>query len=245
MHRFFVDDHGITHGTACLETTDAHHAMRVLRLAKGDEVVLMDGQLLYRAAIAALDAGGVRCDIIEALPSPEADLRITLYQGLPKADKMEWIVQKGTEIGLVQIVPISLTRCVSQISDKDASKKQERWQRIAREAAKQSGRAVIPNVSVPLTFQKALERLKQHELVLIPWEESEGFGPKMAYTKFPHVRDVAIVIGPEGGISPEEVDAIIATAGAVPITLGKRVLRTETAGLTAAAALLALWGDME
>lgn len=244
MHRFFVDKQGIQNGTAYLEPLEAHHALKVLRLEKGNEVVLMDGRSLHKAVLSALDGERVRCDIIEALPSPETGLRITLYQGLPKADKLEWIVQKCTEAGVANFVPIALARCVSIVTDKDAAKKQERWQRVVQEAAKQSGRAAIPAVSPPLSFVHALERLKSHELVLVPWEEAVGFGPCKVYEQFPHVRDIAIVIGPEGGIAPEEVERL-KIAGAIPMTLGKRILRTETAGLAAAVALFALWGDME
>lgn len=244
MHRFFVDEQGILNGSACLEASDAYHAARVLRLKKGDEVVLMDGQRLYRASIATLDGSVVQCDILEGLPSPEASLCITLYQGLPKADKLEWIVQKCTEAGIMAIVPVAMSRCVSVVDGKDAPKKQERWQRIAREAAKQSGRAVVPQVHLPMTLSKALEQCKKHDLVLVPWEEAEGSGPRVVHEKYPQAKDIAIVIGPEGGIAPEEIETLRAKAGAVPITLGKRILRTETAGLAASIALLALWGDM-
>ena len=244
MHRFFVDDKGIQDGAAFLEASEAYHALKVLRLAKGDEVVLMDGRSLYRGVINSLDGGQVRCDIMEELPSPETGLRITLYQGLPKADKLEWIVQKCTEAGVAGIVPVALNRCVSVVTDKDAVKKQERWQRIAQEAAKQSGRAVVPTVSVPLSLTKALERIKSHELILVPWEDAGGFGPKQVQTQFSHVRDIAVVIGPEGGIGQEEIERLKAI-GARPMTLGRRILRTETAGLAAAVALFALWGEME
>jgi 16S rRNA (uracil1498-N3)-methyltransferase len=231
-------------GTAYLETSEARHALKVLRLEKGDEVVLMNGQALYHAVIADIDSERVRCNILSTLPSPETGLHITLYQGLPKADKLEWIVQKCTEAGIANFVPIALGRCVSVVTDKDAAKKQERWQRIVQEAAKQSGRAVIPEVSLPLSFAKALERLKNHELVLVPWEEADGFGPKKVHEQFSHVRDIAIVIGPEGGIGPEEIERLT-SIGAQTMTLGKRILRTETAGLAVAVALFALWGDME
>ncbi len=244
MHRFFVDRQGIQNGTAYLESSEAHHALKVLRLEKGNEVVLMDGRSLHKAVLSAIDGERVRCDMIETLPSPETGLRITLYQGLPKADKLEWIVQKCTEAGLAGFVPIALSRCVSVVTDKDGAKKQERWQRIVQEAAKQSGRAVIPTVSLPLSFANALEQLKSHELVLVPWEEAGDFGPFKVHEQFSHVRDIAIVIGPEGGIAQEEVERL-KTIGAVPMTLGKRILRTETAGLAAAVALFALWGDME
>lgn len=245
MHRFFVDEQGIVNGSACLETTDAHHAIKVLRMKIGDEVVLLDGQALYRASVAALDGTVVRCDIMDRLPSPEASLQITLYQGMPKADKMEWIVQKCTEVGVMAITPITMARCVSVVDAKDALKKQERWQRIAREASKQSGRAVVPQVNMPMSFAKALEQLAKHELVLVPWEEAEGFGPGRVHERHPLIKDIAIVIGPEGGITPEEIALLQVKAGAVPITLGKRILRTETAGLVTTTALLALWGDME
>ena len=245
MHRFFVDEQGIVNGSACLEISDAHHAAKVLRLKKGDEVMLMDSKALYRASIATLDGTVVRCDIMDKHPSPEAALQITLYQGLPKADKMEWIVQKCTEAGIMALSPVAMSRCVSVVDAKDAPKKQERWQRIAREATKQSGRAVVPQVSMPMSFANALAQLATHELVLVPWEEAEGYGPRRVHEKYSQIKDIAIVIGPEGGIAPEEIALLQVKAGAVPITLGKRILRTETAGLAASIALLALWGDME
>jgi len=245
VHRFFVDEQGIVNGSACLEATDAHHAAKVLRLKKGDEVLLMDGQALYQASVAVLDGTIVRCDIMDKLPSPETTLHITLYQGLPKADKMEWIVQKCTEAGVMALSPVAMSRCVSVVDAKDAPKKQERWQRIAREAAKQSGRAVVPQVNMPMIFTKTLEQLAKHDLVIVPWEEAEGFGPRKVYDRYSQIKDIAIVIGPEGGIAPEEIDLLKSKAGAVTMTLGKRILRTETAGLAASIALFTLWGDME
>ena len=245
MHRFFVDEMGIQNGTAYLEATDARHLKQVLRLAPGDNIVLMDGKSLYSAVLQAFEGERLRCAVKEELPSPEAALRITLYQGLPKLDKLEWIIQKCTEAGVMEIVPLALSRCVMKVSAQDAKAKRERWQRIAREAAKQSGRAVVPDIALPLSLDKAIQQLKSHELVLVPWEEASTFGPAGVYRQFPHVRDVAIVIGPEGGISPEEIEKLQKEAGAVPMTLGKRILRTETAGLAAAVSLLALWGDME
>ena len=244
MHRFFADEKGIREGKAFLDAMDAHHAAHVLRLRPGEEIVLMSSKQPYRAVIEAVSDDGVLCRAGEALKSPEPALRITLYQGLPKADKMEWIVQKCTEVGVAAIVPLAMTRCVSLVTDKDGPKKQERWQRIAREAAKQSGRAAVPEVSPPLTFSKALGSMNQHEAVLVPWEEAAEVGPRDVYRQLSHVRDIALVIGPEGGITPEEVASMKKEAHAMPITLGPRILRTETAGLCAAAALLTLWGDM-
>lgn len=245
MHRFFVDETGIQNGAACIEASDARHLRQVLRLAPGDDVVLMDGKSLYSAVLKAFEGERVHCAVKEELPSPEAKLRITLYQGLPKLDKLEWIIQKCTEAGTAGIVPVALTRCVMKVPATDAQLRQERWQRIAREAAKQSGRAVVPDVALPTSLDKVIDRLKGHELVLVPWEEAGAFGPAGVCRQFSHVRDIAIVIGPEGGIAPEEVGKLQKEANAIPMTLGKRILRTETAGLAAAVAMLALWGEME
>lgn len=245
MHRFFVDSRGIENGAAYLAPAEAEHALRVLRLKPGDEAALLDGLSIYRAVIADAENGQVRCRVLEELPSPETNLRITLYQGLPKADKLEWIVQKCTEAGVAGIVPVSFSRSVAQVSPKDAPKKQERWQRIAMEAAKQAGRAAVPTVGLPLSFEQALAAIKGHGLALAPWEEAGSFGPLAVFEKYPHVRDVAVVIGPEGGIAPEEMALLKKEAGAVPMTLGRRIFRTETAGLAAAVALFALWGEME
>ncbi len=245
MHRFFVDGRGIENGTAYLAPAEAEHALRVLRLKPGDEVALLDGLKIYRAVIADVGNGQVRCQVTEELPSPETNLRITLYQGLPKADKLEWIVQKCTEAGVAGIFPVSFSRSVAQVSKKDAPKKLERWQRIAMEAAKQAGRAAVPAVGPPLTLDQALAAIKGHELAVAPWEEAGSFGPLAVHEKYSHVRDVAVVIGPEGGIDPKEMALLQKEAGAVPMTMGRRIFRTETAGLAAAVALFALWGDME
>ena len=244
MHRFFVDEAGFRDGTACLEENDARHARRVLRLRPGEEVVLMDGARRFRAQILDGQEETVRCALLEELPSTEAALKITLFQGLPKAEKMEWIVQKLTELGAVAVVPVAMERCVARLTPQDGEKKRDRWQKIAREAAKQSGRTVTPRVGCPQRFEAMLEELRGFDAALIPWEEARGYGPLQFSRDFPRARHVALVVGPEGGMSPEEV-ARMEEAGARRITLGPRILRTETAGLVAAAALLALYGEMD
>ena len=244
MHRFFVDDAGFQGEVVCLEETDARHARRVLRLRPGEEVVLMDGARRFRGEI--LDGAGeaVSCRLLEELPSTEPALRITLFQGLPKAEKMELIIQKLTELGAVSVVPVAMERCVARLTEKDGEKKRERWQKIAREAAKQSGRTVVPRVEAPLRFEEMLRRLDDFEAVLTPWEEAQGYGLRRFSQQWPQVRNLALIVGPEGGMSPEEVTRM-EKAGARPVTLGPRILRTETAGLAAVAALLALYGDMD
>lgn len=244
MHRFFVDENGFRDGVACLEESDARHACRVLRLAPGDQVELMDGARRFRAEILPGAGDAVRCRLVEELPSTEAALRITLFQGLPKAEKMEFIVQKLTELGAVAVVPVTMERCVARMTERDGEKKRERWQKIVREAAKQSGRTVLPTVETPARFEAMLERFKDFDAVLTPWEEARGYGPLQFSREHPQARNLALVVGPEGGITAAEVMRMEA-AGARPLTLGRRILRTETAGMAASAALLALYGDMD
>lgn len=238
MHRFFarrLDD-----TRAALLPDEAAHALKVLRLSQGDECqALMEGQV-YAAHIQET-APEVILLLDEALPSPEPSVHITLYQGLPKGDKMDYIAQKCTEAGICRIVPVLFSRCVAKWEKKDEDKKLPRWQRIAAEAAKQSGRAITPEILSPLTVKALCAALSRHELALVPWEDQKGNGIRQNWEE---QKDVAIVIGPEGGMAPEEIE-LLKAAGAVPVTLGPRIFRTETAGLAALISLLTLSGDME
>lgn len=243
MHRFYADETGITDGLARLNAEDAHHAQRVLRMRVGEEAhIFCDGRR-YAAQIASME-DGVTLRILQELSSTEAGLRITLYQGLPKAEKMELIVQKAVELGAAQVVPVAMSRCIVQLNGKDAAKKQERWQKIAREACKQSGRCCMMPVEAPISFKELLCRLPYHQAALVPWEDAQGFSLSRFHQSRPEVKDVAVVIGPEGGMSPQEV-AQMQAASCQAVTLGPRILRTETAGLAALSALLCLYGDME
>ncbi|MBR4081419.1 MAG: 16S rRNA (uracil(1498)-N(3))-methyltransferase [Clostridia bacterium] len=243
MHRFYADEAGLTGDTARLAAEDARHAFRVLRMRPGDTLELYAGESRYAAEIEQIDENGAVCRVTGQLPSTEAQLRVTLYQGLPKADKMELIVQKAVELGAARIVPVAMSRCVVQLSPKDGAKKQERWQKIAREATKQSARCILPPVEAPITMKQLLARLREHEAAIVPWEDARGYSLNAFRQEHPGVRDVAVVIGPEGGMSPEEIAAMQAS-GCRAVTLGPRILRTETAGLAAISALMCLWGDM-
>ena len=243
MHRFYADESGIADGLVHLNAEDAHHAQRVLRMKVGEEAQIFCDQRRYTAQITDMD-DGVTLRILEELPSTEAALRITLYQGLPKADKMELITQKAVELGADRVVPVAMSRCVVQLNAKDGAKKQERWQKIAREACKQSGRCMMMPVDAPISFKELLRRLPTHAAAIVPWEDAQGYSLRTFHQQHPDVRDVAIVIGPEGGMSPEEIDQMKA-ASCQSVTLGPRILRTETAGLSAISALLCLYGDME
>ncbi len=238
MHRFFAQ--ALEENTARLLPEEEAHCLRVLRMAAGDACqALVDGRI-FAARILSVSPG-VTLELGEEMPSTEARVRVTLYQGIPKGDKMDYIVQKCTEAGVCRIVPVAFSRCVARWDGKDAEKKRQRLQRIAAEAAKQSGRALLPQIEAPLDFSALCRALPRHALALAPWEEQRGRG---IAAQWQGQEDVALVIGPEGGISAGEIEALIA-AGAVPVTLGPRIFRTETAGLAALISLLTLSGDMQ
>lgn len=243
MHRFFVDENGIREGIASLDEEDARHALRVLRLRVGEQVELFSHGERYLAQIEAIEDRNVSARVLAQLPSSEPDVHITLFQGLPKAEKMEFIVQKCTELGVRDIRCVAMSRCVAQIKASDAAKKQQRWQKIAREAAKQCGRAYVPTVHAPRTLKELSSELEQMDLCLIPWEEAKD-GSVRDCVKGTDAKNIGIVIGPEGGIEPSEA-AYLEQLGGRLITLGPRILRTETAGIATLTMAMCLAGQME
>jgi len=214
----------------------------------GDKVQLIAAERLYEAELTAPDAQATEVTVLAALPSPECATRVTLVQGLPKADKLEMIVQKATELGVWDILPVSMARCVAKLDAKDG-KKYDRWRRIALEAAKQSGRAHVPDILPVCGMPEAAQWLcaQGYDAVLAAWEEegdlrlSKALHQLLAQT--PQPKAVALIIGPEGGITPAEI-GLLAGAGARCVTLGKRILRTETAGLCALAVTMSALGEM-
>lgn len=221
-------------GFAQLDAQDAHHALKVLRLREGETVFAASGGRHYDGTFSPFE-GGARVRILREVRSREPSVRVTLYQGLSKGERMDAVMQKCTELGVSRIVPCLFSRCVAQWEG--GEKKLARWQRIAREAAVQSGRSLVPEVEDCLSFEGLRRALGAHEQTLIPWEEG-GASIRAAYQG---AKDVAIVIGPEGGITPEEIAALRGEN----VTLGPRILRTETAGMAALAMVLTLSGDME
>ena len=244
MHRFYADERGVNGDVAYLCEEDARHATRVLRMKPGEGCELFADGKRFSGEIISLDNGEVEVRITGEMPSTEAKLRITLYQGLPKADKMELIVQKSVELGACAVVPVAMSRCVVQLDAKDGRKKQERWQKIAREACKQSGRCEMMQVTEPISFKQLLTRLAEHEAAIVPWEDARRYSLARFHQEHPGITDLAIVIGPEGGMSEDEI-ARMKEAACQSVTLGPRILRTETAGLCAMSALFCLYGDME
>ena len=197
----------------------------------------------WRAEIGGIDGSRVTVKLLEALPDNEAPVRLTVYEGLPKADKLDFIAQKLTELGAAALVPVRMERCVVKLDGRDGEKRRERLEKIAREAAKQCGRGMPLEVAAPMDWRMALRAMAAHDLLLIPWEEAGGTRLKDVFASRPDARDIGIVVGPEGGITPEEVEAM-AAAGGRTVTLGPRILRTETAAVVAAALAMQLWGDI-
>lgn len=241
MHRFYLPDAptGEAGFECALSTEEAQHAGKVLRLKTGDEVECFDGR--GHAWLCSLRFDGARATVCarEPLASNESPIRFTLYQGLPKLDKLDLIVQKATELGAWRIVPVGMARSVARVDGRDAERKRERWQRIAVEAAKQCGRALVPEVALPVSFDKATADMAARELMLMPYELHQGRGLN---AMAPGAHDIGMLIGPEGGIAPEEAQAAQAV-GALPVTLGPRILRTETAAIAALAMAMLRFGD--
>lgn len=241
MPRFFASLLPGEPALAFLDEGEMHHARDVMRLREGEEVVLMIDGRLYASAFSPLN----RFPLLRALPDTEADIRFTLFQGIPKGDKMDMVCQKCTEAGAADIRPVAFERCVSVWGAKDAARKLDRLTRIVREAAKQSGRSLCPSVSLPVTSAEMCLSFGGFDAVLIPWEGADGPGPLAWWHSLEkRPRSVAVVIGPEGGITGGEI-ALMKAHGGLPVTLGPRILRTETAGLCAITALMALSGNME
>lgn len=247
MHRFFADERGLQGGIAQLGAEDSQHALRVLRLTCGEEIELVCPPQRYLARIEEIEGGIVRVRVVSPLRSTEARAQVTLYQGLPKADKMEWIVQKSTELGACAVQPVAMERCVVRLDGKDAAKKTERWQKIAREAVKQCARICVPEVREVKKLAALREELRALDLLIVPWEDARDGSVRACVESVAQLSAprIGVLIGPEGGISPAEAQWLREEAGGRLVTLGPRILRTETAGLCALTMVMADRGEME
>lgn len=240
MHRFFANAR--RGDTLLLDAEDVHHALKVLRLQQGDAVTCYFDGCAYLCHISALHPQEGIMAIDRELPSAEPRIQITLFQGIPKSDKMDMIVQKAVELGCIRIVPVVMQRCVTRV-DSGYEKKRERYLKIAREACKQSGRSRMVTVDSPISLGD-ITRYLPLDALLVPWENATAQGPLHFVQSHPDCRSLGILIGPEGGIDKSEMEALTAL-GALPLTLGPRILRTETAGLACISALMALYAEME
>ncbi|MFZ5817710.1 MAG: 16S rRNA (uracil(1498)-N(3))-methyltransferase [Bacillota bacterium] len=241
MTRFFLDR--VEEGRVVLSREDSHHLLRVMRAEVGAPFTVLAQRMEYDCRLEAVEEGRAVGRVEASRPAGgEPPVQITLFQGLAKGEKMELVIQHGTEIGITGFVPVATARSVVKLEPKKAAERVERWQRIAREAAEQCRRGAVPTVAPLLTWKQAVARSGEFDLLLVPWEEG-GEGLRAVLAAHPGAQRIALFIGPEGGLSPEEV-ALARAHGAVAVTLGPRILRTETAPLAAAAAILFARGDL-
>lgn len=242
MPRFFLDmPSGYSAASLIIGGPDAAHIRRVLRMQSGEALTVCDGRGTdYACEIAGFEGDTVRVSVLSQSPTlSEPTLAVTLYQGLPKGDKMEWILQKSVELGVTTVVPVATARSVVRLEGKE-EKKRERWQRIAAEAAGQCGRGIIPRVEAPLTFAQALDRMRGEKTICF----YEGGGRPLKELVAPKEIRLSVLIGPEGGFADEEI-AALREVGAAVATLGPRILRCETAPLAVLSLLMHLTGNLE
>ncbi|MCC5910332.1 MAG: 16S rRNA (uracil(1498)-N(3))-methyltransferase [Clostridiaceae bacterium] len=250
MNRFFVASSQVNIPSQEIVITgeDVKHISKVLRLSEGDVVEVCDGEIQqYLAEIKAISKDEVLLDIKEKEPiKTEAPIEVVLYQSVPKSTKMELIIQKTTELGIKEIVPVITDRTIVQFKDhKDKSKKVDRWQKIAEEAAKQSKRGIIPIIHTPISYKEALEHCKENDLNIVAYEKEDTKGLKELFSNLniEKIKRIGIWVGPEGGFTEEEVEVALQNH-INSVTLGPRILRTETAGFTLLSILMYQLGDL-
>ncbi|MEG6569035.1 16S rRNA (uracil(1498)-N(3))-methyltransferase [Thermoanaerobacterium thermosaccharolyticum] len=244
MRKFFVKNEDIKDGIARINGDDAHHIINVLRFKIGTKLIISNGKNQYIVTILDIENSSVILKIIEEYNQVvESPINITLYQGLPKSDKMDLIIQKCTEIGIKKIIPVETEFSTIKIKEKNIYNKINRWKKISLEASKQSGRSIVPDVLVPVGFKDALESLNEFDLCLIPYEKETNMRLKDVLKKNFDAKNICVFIGPEGGFSENEIMAAI-EYGAIPVTLGPRILRTETAGIVTSSIILYELGDL-
>jgi 16S rRNA (uracil1498-N3)-methyltransferase len=235
LHRFFVEG-ALAEGNVRITGSDLHHLRDVLRMREGDEIAVADG--VSKQAVATLTAVGPG-EALATVSRPLPDIfepDVTLIQGLSRGPKMDLVMQKVTEIGIRRITPVLMKRSIVKLDPVERWERTDRWRKIVAEAAKQSQRATVPKIDEPIEFSRLDDVLASHDIVLVPWEESAhtGIGEALRAAGATSASSVAVVIGPEGGMESAEVDRLVA-GGAVPVTLGPTILRTETAGIVAVA----------
>jgi len=237
MYQFFVKPQQIhlAEKRVFIEGPDYNHMKNVLRIKPGEEFNVSDGieEKEYRCSVLSYEPDTAICEIrFVKEDSVELSSKIYLFQGLPKADKMELIIQKAVELGAYSIIPVETKRCVVKLEEKKAGSKVARWQSIAEAAAKQSKRGVIPKVEMPMSFKSAIQMAKAMDVVMIPYELASGMEKTREIIEAVKPgQSIAVFIGPEGGFEEAEI-AYACENGVEPVTLGRRILRTETAGFT-------------
>ncbi len=233
MYNFFVNENQKLNDKYVINGTDFNHIKNVLRMSVGDTFLVSDNGVSNLCEIESFESDSVIAKITEEnYNDTSLPISIYLFQGLPKGDKMELIIQKTVELGVECVIPVEMSRCVVKLDEKKKKSKVSRWQSISESAAKQSKCNRIPEISDVLTYKQALEKAKELDLLLVPYESKNGMADtKDALSQIKAGMSVGILIGPEGGFDEKEVEQAFEIGGKV-ISLGKRILRTETAAIT-------------
>lgn len=238
MPKFFVAENQIDNNKITIIGNDVNHIKNVLRQKSGDKITICDisKEQDYLCEIDKIEEKSIDCNIIEKLENnTESNVKVTIFQGLPKADKMELVIQKSVELGVYDITPLQMKRCVVKLNEKDKAKKIQRWQKISEVAAKQCGRNIIPKINNIVNVKEVCNLCNEYDIVLIAYENEKENTLKKELKNLKKLDKeeikVAVIIGPEGGIAPEEIE-MFEENGAKIITLGNRILRTETVALS-------------
>lgn len=229
MHKFFVEDNQINNGKAVINNDDYNHIVNVLRMKKGNIILITnkDSKETFNCEIEEVKVNEVVCNILNSEnKNVELNVNIVLFQGLPKADKMEYIIQKCVELGVHKIVPVNMKYCIAKI--KDEEKKNIRWNKISEVAAKQCKRNIIPKIEKSIDTYTLYNEIKKYDLTIVAYENEDDITLKTVLRENTNIKNIAVIIGPEGGISSEEIEKLKEN-GAKIVSLGNRILRTETA----------------
>lgn len=234
MYNFFVDEYARTGDSFRISGKDHNHICNVLRMQIGDTFLVSYAGSSCLCRLAQIETNAVVAEIVEEdYRNTELPVRFYLFQGLPKGDKLELIIQKTVELGVAGIIPVEMSRCVMKLDEKKKKARRERWQAIAESAAKQSKRNVIPEVFDVMTYKQAMDKAAEMDLFLVPYENERGMlATREALSRIKPGMSVGILVGPEGGFDDKEID-LARQSGAAVISLGKRILRAETAAVTA------------
>ncbi len=237
MPKFFVTDQSIHNNEIKIVGKDVNHIKNVLRKKIGEQLIICntDISIDYLCEIVKLEADTIKCNILEKLDTnTESNIKVTIFQGLPKADKMEFMIQKAVELGVYDITPVEMKRCVVKLTDKDKTKKIQRWQKIAEVASKQSGRNQIPKINNVISVKNICNLCQEYDIVIVAYENEKenSLRDELEKLKSKQIKylKIAILIGPEGGIDETEIELLKENEAKI-VTLGSRILRTETVAL--------------
>lgn len=236
MPKFFVKSEQVKDNKIYIIKDDVNHIKNVLRAQIGEKIEICNSDTSenFLCKIEKIEKEKIECNILEKMKNNvESDIHVTIFQGLPKSDKMEYIIQKAVELGVYDITPVEMKRCVVKLNEKDKIKKQQRWQKISEVAAKQSGRNIIPKINETIDIKEIANKVNDYDLFLVAYEKEEKNLLKDELKKISTSKDnikIALLIGPEGGLEDDDVK-LLSINGAKVITLGKRILRTETVAL--------------